>query len=128
MVEFKTDPRDNQPKLMEVNPRWWGSLQLSILSGVDFPYLLYKLVTEGDVEPVLDYKVGVRCRWLLPGDILWFLSAPSKFYNLPRFLRFERNDDIISRQDLGPTFGFLLASLRFAFDKDMWKFVVRRSL
>lgn len=126
MVEFKVDPRDNQPKLMEVNPRWWGSLQLSILSGVNFPYLLYKLITEGDVEPVLNYKVGVRCRWLLPGDILWFLSAQHKLYNLPRFLKFERNYDILSWKDPGPTLGFILASLRFAIDKDMWKFVVRR--
>ncbi len=128
MVEFKYDARDSQPKLMEVNPRWWGSLQLSILSGIDFPYLLYKLVTEGDIEPMLDYKIGVRCRWLLPGDILWFLSANHKLHNLPKFLKYERNDDIISRKDLGPTFGFLLASLRFAFDKDMWRFVIRKPL
>jgi len=128
MVEFKVDPRDNQPKLMEVNPRWWGSLQLSILSGVDFPYLLYKLVTEGDIEPVLDYKIELKCRWLLPGDILWFLSTDHKLHNLPKFLKWERNDDIISGKDLGPTLGFFLASLRFAFDKDMWKFVIRKSV
>ena len=126
MVEFKIDPRDNKPKLMEVNPRWWGSLQLSILSGVDFPYLLYKLITEGDIEPVLNYRVGVRCRWMLPGDILWFFSAPGKLRNLPKFLKFEHNDDIISWKDLGPTLGFLLASARFAFDRDMWKFVIRK--
>ncbi|MFC2066159.1 ATP-grasp domain-containing protein [Chloroflexota bacterium] len=126
MVEFKTDPRDNQPKLMEVNPRWWGSLQLSILAGVDFPYLLYKLATEGDIEPVLDYKTGVKCRWLLPGDILWFLSADHKMRNLTKFLKFEPNDDIISWQDPGPTFGFFLASLRFAFNKEMWRFVLRK--
>jgi hypothetical protein len=36
MVEFKMDPRDDTPKLMEVNPRFWGSLQLAISSGVHF--------------------------------------------------------------------------------------------
>ena len=41
-IEFRIDSRDGVPKIMEVNPRFWGSLQLSILSGVDFPYLLYK--------------------------------------------------------------------------------------
>ncbi len=41
MVEFKLDPRDNTPKLMEINPRFWGSLALAIESGVNFPYLLY---------------------------------------------------------------------------------------
>ena len=70
MVEFKKDPRDGQCKLMEINPRFWGSLELSVLSGVNFPYLLYRMETEGDIEPVIDYKEGIRCRWLLPGDIV----------------------------------------------------------
>jgi len=126
MVEFRVDPRDNTPKLMEINPRFWGSLQLSILSGVDFPYLLYRLFTDGNVEPVLGYKEGVQCRWLLPGDILWFLSSPNKLKNLKEFLKFNTNYDILSLDDPGPTLGFILATLRFLFDKDMWEFVIRR--
>ena len=128
MVEFRVDARDNVAKLMEVNPRWWGSLQLSILSGVDFPYLLYKMVTDGEVEPNLDYKEGVVCRWMLPGDILWFLSAPNKIGNLREFCRFRTNYDIISLKDPGPTFGFMLATARYIFDREMWKFVVRKSI
>jgi len=30
MVEFKLDPRDGVPKLMEINPRFWGGGQFSI--------------------------------------------------------------------------------------------------
>ncbi|NJE12864.1 ATP-grasp domain-containing protein [Thermococcus sp. LS2] len=126
MVEFRVDSRDNTPKIMEVNPRFWGSLQLSILAGVDFPYLLYRLFTDKKVEPILDYKEGVQCRWLLPGDILWFWSSPNKLKNLKEFLKFNTNYDILSLEDPGPTFGFILATLRFLFDKDMWKFVIRR--
>ena len=66
MVEFRIDPRDGIPKLMEINPRFWGSLALSIASGVDFPYLRYRLVAEGDIPTVEKYKVGVKCRHLLP--------------------------------------------------------------
>ena len=128
MVEFRVDPRDGIPKLMEINPRFWGSLQLSILTGVDFPYLLYKLVTEGDIEPVMDYKEGVKCRWMLPGDILWFLSAPSKVSNLREFCRFRANYDIISLEDPGPTFGFMVATARYLFDKEMWSFVIRKPI
>ncbi|MGB9628352.1 MAG: ATP-grasp domain-containing protein, partial [Thermodesulfobacteriota bacterium] len=43
MVEFKVDPRDETPKLMELNPRFWGSLQLAIFAGVDFPYLMLRI-------------------------------------------------------------------------------------
>ncbi|MFA0823671.1 MAG: ATP-grasp domain-containing protein [Methanomethylovorans sp.] len=128
MVEFRIDSRDNTPKLMEINPRFWGSLELSILSGVDFPYLLYKLMKEGDVEPVMDYKKGIKCRWLLPGDILWYFSSPSKMSNLPEFLNFSTKDDILSFNDPGPTFGFMLAAGRFMFDRNMWKFMIRKPI
>ena len=127
MVEFRIDSRDHTPKLMEVNPRFWGSLNLSILSGVDFPYLLYKLYTEGDIKPVMDYKAGVKCRWVLPGDILWYLSSPNKIKNLPQFLEIT-NDDIMSFSDPGPTLGFILASMRYMFDLNMWKFILRKPI
>lgn len=126
MVEFRVDARDGSLKLMEVNPRFWGSLNLSILSGVDFPYLLYRMVMDGDIEPVLDYQEGVLCRWLLPGDILWYLSAPKTWENLKEFLRFDTPDDILSLHDPGPTLGFALATARYALDPDMWRFVLRR--
>lgn len=128
MVEFRVDPRDNIPKLMEINPRFWGSLQLSILSGVDFPYLLYQLVTKGDIKPVMDYKEGVKCRWMLPGDILWFLSAPNKVGNLREFCRFRTNYDILSLEDPGPTFGFMFAVARYMFDKEMWSSIIRKPI
>lgn len=126
MVEFRIDSRDGIPKLMEVNPRFWGSLALSIQAGVDFPYLLYKQFIDGDVKPVLDYKDGVKCRWLLPGDILWFCSAPNKLRNLPKLLDFRIKDDIVSFTDPMPTFGFFTAVARYLFDLDMWKFIFRR--
>jgi predicted ATP-grasp superfamily ATP-dependent carboligase len=72
MVEFKRDARDGVSKLLEINGRFWGSLQLAVDAGVDFPFLLYQLAIEGDVKPVFDYEVGVRLRWWL-GDVDWLL-------------------------------------------------------
>jgi predicted ATP-grasp superfamily ATP-dependent carboligase len=40
MFEFRVDRRDGVPKLMEVNPRFWGSLHLAMISGQDFPWML----------------------------------------------------------------------------------------
>jgi predicted ATP-grasp superfamily ATP-dependent carboligase len=68
MVEFKFDEQTKKGWLLEVNPRFWGSLALAIQSGVDFPYLLYIIATEGDVLPVMEYRPGVTVRWLL-GDL-----------------------------------------------------------
>lgn len=68
MVEFKFDEQTRRGWLIEVNPRFWGSLALAIQSGVDFPYLLYRIAEEGDVPPVLEYIQGLNVRWIL-GDL-----------------------------------------------------------
>lgn len=68
MVEFKIDQAENVPKLMEVNGRFWGSLQLAIDSGVDFPYLLYRVKSGLSVPIVSNYRTGVVTRWFL-GDV-----------------------------------------------------------
>ena len=74
MVEFKLDSRDRVPKLMEVNGRFWNSLPLAVAAGMDFPFLLYRLAVDGDIDPVESYEVGVRCRWLL-GDLRHLISV-----------------------------------------------------
>jgi hypothetical protein len=40
------------------------------MSGVEFPYLLYRIAKDGDVEPVLEYKKdrALESRWLW-GDL-----------------------------------------------------------
>lgn len=71
--EFKVDDRTGRPHLIEVNPRLWGALPLAIRAGVDFPALLWRLSLGEDVRPVVDYREGVRMRWLVYGDLahLW---------------------------------------------------------
>jgi predicted ATP-grasp superfamily ATP-dependent carboligase len=85
MVEFKMDRRDGLPKVMEINPRFWGSLQLAIDAGADFPALLHEMIVKGDIAPMGDYRVGVRSRWLL-GDLdhlLLRLLRSRQSLNLP---------------------------------------------
>jgi len=118
-VEFKVDPRDGKPKLLEVNPRFWGSLQLAIESGVDFPFLLFKMAVEGDIKNVMDYNVGVRCRWLIPGDLLHFIKNPERFKLKPNFFDFKVKDDIISLRDPMPILGRISSALTFLYDKEM---------
>lgn len=61
-VEFKIDSRDSTPKLMEINGRFWGSMNVAVESGVDFPYLSYMLAKGEPVLPVFEYKIGVKFR------------------------------------------------------------------
>jgi predicted ATP-grasp superfamily ATP-dependent carboligase len=123
-IEFKLDPRDGKPKLMELNPRFWGSLHLAIRAGVNFPYLLYRMVTEGDVSPVFHSRIGVRCRWLLYGDLLYFLSQLRQKrwdWDFFRFLEPNTSLEIINWDDPLPFFGTLLSWLAFPFDQSLVK-------
>jgi predicted ATP-grasp superfamily ATP-dependent carboligase len=129
MVEFKVDPRDGIPKLMELNPRFWGSLQLAIVSGVDFPYLILRMARKESFEPILHYVPGKRCRWLLLGDILHFLTNPQRFHLRPSFFHFfdsNTSDDIISKDDPLPILGSAATLLTFLYDPEMKRFMERR--
>jgi predicted ATP-grasp superfamily ATP-dependent carboligase len=129
MVEFKVDPRDGIPKLMELNPRFWGSLQLAIVSGVDFPYLILRMARGESFEPILRYNVGKRCRWLLLGDILHFLNNPNRFHLHPSFFHFfdpNTSYDIISKDDPLALLGSVATFFTFLYDPEMKRFLERR--
>lgn len=67
MVEFKRDHHRGTPILMEINARFWGSLQLAIDAGVDFPQLLCRMALNAGITSRSDY-MPTRSRWLL-GDV-----------------------------------------------------------
>lgn len=129
MVEFKEDPRTGELKLLEVNPRFWGSLALAVHSGVDFPYLYYLAAAGKRVPDSFEYAQDMLCRWLLPGDLLNFVYNPKRFSLEPSFFRFFGKSlryDILSITDPLPTLGRMSAFIRYLVDKDIWTFVLRR--
>lgn len=63
MVEYKLDGATGTPYLMEINGRFWGSLQLAVDAGVDFPGLLVDVGLGQRPAPVTTYRTGVRSRW-----------------------------------------------------------------
>lgn len=106
MVEYKRDSSSGVPYLMEVNGRFWGSLQLAIDAGVDFPALLVAAASGEAPEPVTTYRAGTRSRWWW-GDVdhllaRWRRSAsslalppgsPSRLRATLDFLRFWHPHD-----------------------------------
>jgi predicted ATP-grasp superfamily ATP-dependent carboligase len=73
MVEFKQDSSTGQLVLMEVNGRFWGSLQLAIDSGVDFPRLLLDCATGSLPGQIQSGRSGIRLRWEL-GEVDYLLA------------------------------------------------------
>ena len=127
MVEFKVDPRDGVPKLMEINPKLWGSIALAVAAGVDFPHLLYRLATEGDVPPVRNYRAGVRCRFL-PADVLHFITNPDRWRLEPSFFRFgDAYGDIWDREDPLPGLALPLLLLTRGLRPSVLRHVFNRS-
>jgi predicted ATP-grasp superfamily ATP-dependent carboligase len=130
MVEWKADPRDGADRLLEVNPRFVGSLELAVQAGVDFPWLLYEVARTGDCPEVRDYRVGHLCRWLLPGDLLHFLANPARFHLEPSFFRFRGPDlgyDDWARDDRRASLAQVCVLALQALRPSMWRYVRSRS-
>jgi predicted ATP-grasp superfamily ATP-dependent carboligase len=66
MVEYCHDPSTGEFALMEVNGRFWGSLPLAYHAGANFPLLCYRLFGLGEPVAPPPYRVGIRCRYMVP--------------------------------------------------------------
>jgi hypothetical protein len=63
MIEFKEEAPGGAPQVLEINGRFWGSLQLAIDAGVDFPWLLARLARGEEAFAPPAYREGLRLRW-----------------------------------------------------------------
>lgn len=77
-VEFRVDSRDGRPRIIEVNTRFWGTLDLAIQAGVNFPLLTCTMAAEGDVRPVSSYRVGLKYRWPVPYGVILLCKYPGR--------------------------------------------------
>jgi len=113
MVEFRIHKETKVPYLMEINPRFWGSLALDIHSGVDFPGLVLEHAFPDLVKKACNNRTnGVISRWLFLGDILWLLTHNNKLKALKTFLNFkDQKFDILDWKDPLPVIGSFLEGL-----------------
>jgi predicted ATP-grasp superfamily ATP-dependent carboligase/glycosyltransferase involved in cell wall biosynthesis len=58
-LEFKRDPRDGRLTLLDANPRSWGWISVGPAAGVDFSYLLWRMLVGEDV-PRTHGRPGAR--------------------------------------------------------------------
>jgi predicted ATP-grasp superfamily ATP-dependent carboligase len=119
-IDFLID-RDGKPWFMEINPRFWGSCQGAIAAGVDFPFLLYKMITEGDLDTSLNYRTGIRCRYVIFDDLMHLATIISgryprgfKMRTVMNFLDFYGDDGyyVFSWDDIKPF--FILISIKLS--------------
>ena len=103
-VEFKRDPRDDELKLLDINPRVWGWHSLCQRAGVDFPYLAWRLA-QGLSVPASEAELGVR--WLrfstdFPTAVREIVRGRLPARDYVRSLRGPRAQAIFARDDPWP--------------------------
>lgn len=125
--DFIVDPRDNIPKLMEVNPRFTRSIKILVEAGLDYPYILYRLALELPVESQFDYRKGLYMRYFL-SDCVWFLRSKDRFQARPSFFWFfgkNLRDEIFSWADPTPTIAYVLVFFSRLFNQKSRQFMLR---
>ncbi|MFB3789246.1 MAG: dual specificity protein phosphatase family protein [bacterium] len=79
MVEFKRDSATGQLFLMEINPKYWGSLDLALACGVPFPALHVRMAMGEEISYSDHYAMGLKYHWPLVGDIQHVVEKPRAF-------------------------------------------------
>jgi predicted ATP-grasp superfamily ATP-dependent carboligase len=113
-MEFIVDKYDSKPKIIDINPRFYGPLQCAVSSGADMPFAYFNMVMNDDIETDLTYREGVTCRHLLFDDTKHMISvlkgSKSPKYNLGKistlinYLNFFKDDSyfVLSISDPKP--------------------------
>lgn len=86
-------------RLLEVNPRFWGSLNLAVRCGINFPHLLFRIAM-GERVRQFDYRAGVRGIWRT-GELLRSLSG--------RWPAWSGHDDYFDGRDRAAGWGSVLS-------------------
>jgi len=85
-VEFKVDPHSGRVCLLEINGRFWGTLDLSVRAGVNFPWLAARMALGMPVRAPNRYRVGLQYRWPYPYGLLLFLRPETRWRAVKSFL------------------------------------------
>jgi predicted ATP-grasp superfamily ATP-dependent carboligase len=81
MVEFKYDSVQKKHYLIEINPKFWGSLELGLNSGVNFPDIIVKHCLKLPL-PSQQYKLGNRFHWPIPDEFKHCMKRPKSIGNV----------------------------------------------
>lgn len=64
-MDWIRDSNSGRYYLIEINPKFWGTTQLTISSGLNYPEILMKFATKKSIETSSEYKKGLMYRWIM---------------------------------------------------------------
>ena len=124
-VDFILDPRDNIPKILEINPRVTAGIKIGFVAGIDYADLHVRLAKGINIPFVDSYKMGVYLRNLTM-DILWYIFATKNMRKNtePAFFNFFGRDvcyQNFALDDPMPLAGFVLGMMKKYVSPSVWK-------
>jgi predicted ATP-grasp superfamily ATP-dependent carboligase len=102
MVEFRYDPEEKKYALLEINPKFWGSLDLALAAGVDFPGYLCAMAKGECLTYGQDYAYPLRYHWPLSGEIQHLFARPEAFFSIAADFLNPRVGSNVWLKDLRP--------------------------
>lgn len=123
-VDVIRDEETGEYLLLEVNPRFWATIQMEINAGFDFPYYFWRMA-RGDADyPVPRAQAGIASHFLL-GEMSYLLSVlteenplyerptlPTTLWEMARSLLADRRFDLLDLDDPLPFVYCLAEDLR----------------
>ena len=85
MIEFLYDEKSKSYKIIELNPRAWGSIMLSEFCNSNMIENYIKLATDEPIEIIGDIKDDVFIRWFFPWDVISYIKKRGniqQFWNM----------------------------------------------
>jgi predicted ATP-grasp superfamily ATP-dependent carboligase len=109
MVEFKYDPDSRKLVLIEINPRYWGSLPLARKAGINIPLVHFHKITGEPFEYTTDYRDDVKLKFLASDFVAAVnqIKADNTYFSGPfaycsEFFRSKTSFGILELNDLKP--------------------------
>jgi len=89
-MDWIRDNNSGRYYLIEINPKFWGTTQLTISSGLNYPDILMRFATNKQIKEISEYKTGLMYRWIM--DELFTILTMSQnrkrlFAELKAFIR-----------------------------------------
>jgi D-aspartate ligase len=115
-VDLILDPRDNCPKILEINPRVTAGIKIGFDAGIDYADLQLRLALGLEIPQIVEYKLGKVLRNLCL-DILWYKYSPTALRRktVPSWWHFFGRDvhyQTIRWDDPLPLLGFILSNFK----------------
>jgi predicted ATP-grasp superfamily ATP-dependent carboligase len=82
-VEFKQEHNTGALKLMEINPKFWASLDVALQAGMNFPYYLCEIASGKELAYSEEYNRGVKFHFPLSRELQHIEENPK---SIPQFI------------------------------------------